>query len=167
MLIRFENLLWCLLLNFVNWMHCRKDKGLYDSEINVWSWRPWHILHLMLKSWRRHQMEAFSALLALCAGNLSVTGELSSQRTSNADFDISLMSVWLSCWTNSLMTGDLRLHGVHVTSSYCYNSSPGLLLSPWELYLTHLFRALFLAHIRLNSGILKENYSYWQSFALE
>ena len=31
-------------------------------------------------SWWRHQMEAFSALLALCAGNSPVTGEFPSQK---------------------------------------------------------------------------------------
>ena len=32
-------------------------------------------------------MEAFSMLLALCAGNSPVTGEFPSQKDSNADFD--------------------------------------------------------------------------------
>ena len=38
-------------------------------------------------------------------------------RASNADFDVSLMWVCKSCWTNGRMTCDLRLHDVHVTSS--------------------------------------------------
>ena len=33
------------------------------------------------KSWWRHQMETFSTLLALCAGNSPVTGEFPSQRS--------------------------------------------------------------------------------------
>ena len=37
------------------------------------------------------QMEVFSALLAFCVGNSPVNGEFPSQRTSNADFDVSLM----------------------------------------------------------------------------
>ena len=36
----------------------------------------------------RHQMEAFSALLAICAGNSPVTDELPSQKASNADLCI-------------------------------------------------------------------------------
>ena len=32
-----------------------------------------------LESWRRHQMETFSALLAICADNLSVTREFPAQ----------------------------------------------------------------------------------------
>ena len=52
-------------------------------------------------AWRRHEMEAFSELLALCAGNSPVTGEFPAQRTSNSDFDVSLMWVWIKCSTSS------------------------------------------------------------------
>ena len=38
--------------------------------------------------WWRHQMEAFSALLALCAGNSPVTGEFPSQRPVMRSFDV-------------------------------------------------------------------------------
>ena len=45
-------------------------------------------------SWWRHEMETFSALLALCAGNSPVTGEFPSQRpvtrSFNAFFDLCL-----------------------------------------------------------------------------
>ena len=37
-------------------------------------------------SWWRHQMEIFSALLALCAGNSSVTGEFPAQRPVTRNF---------------------------------------------------------------------------------
>ena len=37
--------------------------------------------------WRRHQMETFFALLALCAGGSSVTGEFRSQRPVTQSFD--------------------------------------------------------------------------------
>ena len=39
-------------------------------------------------SWWRHQMETFFALLALCAGNSSVTGELSAQRPVTWSLDV-------------------------------------------------------------------------------
>ena len=42
-------------------------------------------------SWWRHQIEIFSALLALCAGNSPVTGEFSSQRLVTRSFDIFLI----------------------------------------------------------------------------
>ena len=39
-------------------------------------------------SWWRHQIEAFSALLALCAGNSPVTGEFLAQRPVTRSFDV-------------------------------------------------------------------------------
>ena len=40
--------------------------------------------------WRRHQMETFFALLALCAGGSSVTDEFRSQRPVTQSFDVFL-----------------------------------------------------------------------------
>ena len=75
-------------------------------------WNQWHFdcfcffLHQLLNSggfpsqsasnaesvpmswWWRHEMEAFSALLALCAGNSLVTGEFPTQRPVTRSFDI-------------------------------------------------------------------------------
>ena len=39
-------------------------------------------------SWWRHQMETFSALLAICAGNSPVSGEFPAQRPVTRSFDI-------------------------------------------------------------------------------
>ena len=39
-------------------------------------------------SWWRHQVEAFSALLVLCAGNSPVTGEFPTQRAVTRTFDV-------------------------------------------------------------------------------
>ena len=39
-------------------------------------------------SWWRHQMETFSALLAICAGNSSVPGEFHAQRPVTRSFDV-------------------------------------------------------------------------------
>ena len=44
----------------------------------------------MKSSWWRHQMETFSTLLALCAGNSPVTGEFPSQRPVTRSFDVFL-----------------------------------------------------------------------------
>ena len=38
--------------------------------------------------WCRHQMETFSALLAICAGNSPVTGEFPAQRPLTRSFDV-------------------------------------------------------------------------------
>ena len=47
-----------------------------------------HMSQDMVNSWWRHQMEAFSALMALCAGTSSVTGEFPGQRPVTRSFDI-------------------------------------------------------------------------------
>ena len=60
-------------------------------------------------AWWRHQMETFSALLALCAGNSPVTGEFPSQRPVARSFDISfdlhlnkqLSKQWWDWWFES------------------------------------------------------------------
>ena len=44
-------------------------------------------LHLYL-SWWRHQMETFSELLAICAGNSPITGEFPAQRSVMQSFDV-------------------------------------------------------------------------------
>ena len=43
-----------------------------------------------LITWWRHQMETFSALLAICAGNSPVPGEFPSQRPGTRSFDVFL-----------------------------------------------------------------------------
>ena len=43
---------------------------------------------LTLISWWRHQMEIFSALLAICAGNSPVPGEFPAQRPATRSFDV-------------------------------------------------------------------------------
>ena len=63
----------------ISWhLTVRRLIELWNSLGRVWSDRPW---------WR-HQMETFSALLALCAGNSTVTGEFPSQRPVTRSFDV-------------------------------------------------------------------------------
>ena len=55
-------------------------------------YNTFHIYHIEIHfgvTWWRHRMETFSALLALCAGNSPVTGELPSQRPVTRSFDAS------------------------------------------------------------------------------
>ena len=62
------------------------------------------------KPWWRHQMETFSALLALCKGNPSVTGGFPSQRLVTQSLMFSLVCLWTNVWANSRDAGDLRCH---------------------------------------------------------
>ena len=50
-------------------------------------------------SWWHHQMEIFSALLALCAGNSPVTGEFPTQRPVTRSFD-----VFFDLWVNKRLS---------------------------------------------------------------
>ena len=46
------------------------------------------MLHVGHNIWWRHQMETFSALLAICAGNSPVPGEFPAQRPMTRSFDV-------------------------------------------------------------------------------
>ena len=46
------------------------------------------LVYVWQLTWWRRQMKTFSALLALCAGNSPVTGELPSQRPVTRSFDV-------------------------------------------------------------------------------
>ena len=54
--------------------------------------RVWHLRDTVswkkMLAWWRHQMETFSALLALCAGNSPVTGEFPTQRPVTRSFGV-------------------------------------------------------------------------------
>ena len=64
-------------------------------------------------TWWRHQMETFSALLALCAGNSPVPGEFPSQRPVTRNFNV-FIDLRLNTWlTNNRDAGDLRRHRAH------------------------------------------------------
>ena len=46
-------------------------------------------IYVICSTWWRHQMGTFSALLALCVGNSTVTGEFPTQRPVTRSFDVS------------------------------------------------------------------------------
>ena len=59
-------------------------------NMGMWYQRQCDIVRFTIKSktWWRHQMEIFSALLALCAGNSPVAGEIPAQRPVTQNFDV-------------------------------------------------------------------------------
>ena len=67
----------------------------------------------LLKPWWRHQMETFSALLALCAGNSPVTGESPHKDQWRGAVMFSLICAWINDWVNNREAGDLRRHCAH------------------------------------------------------
>ena len=68
-------------------------------------------------SWWRHQMETFSALLALCAGNSPVISEFPPPPPPKGQWHRVLMfpliCVWTNGWVNNRHAGYLRRHHAH------------------------------------------------------
>ena len=71
------------------------DVSIYHVDFMVWKLFPHFPDKGMVIEWRygilsswRHQMETFSALLAICAGNSPTTGEFSAQRPVMQSFDV-------------------------------------------------------------------------------
>ena len=80
----------------------------------TWS-TPFTLLHsaLLPSPWWRHQMETFSALLAICAGNsLSLVNSLHKGQWRGA-LMFSLICAWINGWVNNIEAGDLRRHRAH------------------------------------------------------
>ena len=63
--------------------------------------------------WWRHQMETFSALLALCAGNSPVPVNSPHKGQWRGALMFSLICVWINVWENNREAGDLRRHRGH------------------------------------------------------
>ena len=70
-----------------------------------WCKRPW--------TWWRHQMETFSALLALCAGNSPVPMNSPHKGQRRGALMLSFIFVWINDWVNNREAGDLRRHRGH------------------------------------------------------
>ena len=58
-------------------------------------------------------METFSALLAICAGNSPVTGEIPTQRPVTQNFDIFFVLRLNNWFSKQWWAGDLRRHRTH------------------------------------------------------
>ena len=72
-----------------------------------------HICYCLYVTWWRHQMETFSALLAICAGNSPVPGEFPTQRPVTRSFDVTLICARINAWVNNREAGDLRRYRPH------------------------------------------------------
>ena len=73
--------------------------------------------------WWRHQMETFSALLALCAGNSPVPVNSPHKGQWCGALMFSLICAWVNDWVNNRKAGDLRRHRGHydVNVIHVYN----------------------------------------------
>ena len=64
-------------------------------------------------TWWRHQMETFSALLAVCAGNSRWPVNSPHKGQWPGALMFSLICAWINGWVNSGEAGDLRRHCAH------------------------------------------------------
>ena len=84
--------------------HCPVTLGAEHPM--VWLWHG-------LVTWWRHQIETFSALLAICAGNSLVTGESPHKGQWRGALIYPLIYAWMNDWVNDREAGDLRRHRAH------------------------------------------------------
>ena len=86
------------------WQHFSK---LFRMYMHTWTYIQSNM------SWWRHQMETFSALLVIYAGNSPVTSEFPTQRSVTQSFDVFFdlcLNKWLS---NNHEAGNLTCHCTH------------------------------------------------------
>ena len=90
-------------------------------------------------AWWRQQMETFSALLALCAGNSPFTGEFPVQRPMKRSFDISFDPRLNKQLSKQPWGGDFRRHGAHcdVTVMVFLNANTMIYIR-WYISLRHV-----------------------------
>ena len=89
-----------------------------ESIVHIlWAWAArrldWLSVVLVWISWWRHQMETFSALLALCVGNSPVPVKSPHKGQWRGALMCSLIYAWISDWVNNCEAGDLRRHRGH------------------------------------------------------
>ena len=106
-----------LLLLFLLW----RDFILLQVSI-LFFLRIQYITHNSAATWWRHQMETFSALLALCAGNSPVPVNSPHKGQWHGALMFSLICAWISGWVNNREAGDLRRQRAHY----------GVIVMTWE-----------------------------------
>ena len=79
----------CHPLRSLGCKRCRRSlHNVLIPQNNIWLWK-WPDEERMTKfTWWRHQIETFSTLLAICAGNSPVPGEFPAQRPVTRGFDV-------------------------------------------------------------------------------
>ena len=84
--------------------------GVAKVIVNCNVFSPWLICGV---SWWRHQMETFSALLAICTGNSPVPVNSPHKGQWRGALMFSLICPWINDWLNNREAGDFRRHRGH------------------------------------------------------
>ena len=94
-------------------MYVNSRDGAWDGSYDTEPWLDQNrgdAKELLQLPWSRHQMETFSALLAICAGNSPVSGEFPAQRPVTRSFDVFFD---VRVWVNTREAGHLRRYRIH------------------------------------------------------
>ena len=102
-------------------------------------------------SWRRHQMETFPALLAICAGNSPVTGEFAAQRPVTQSFDVFFDLRLAKRLSKNGEASDLRCHCAHYDVTVMHISNSNAILQDITIGVT-IYRGQTTCHV--NNGCL-------------
>ena len=94
-----------------------------------------------LPAWWRHQMESFSASLALCEGNSPITGEFRSQRPVTQSFDV-FIDLRLNSWANH------RDHSAHYDVTVM-----GKTYSNWLVFHLHVWPVSCISNVTYDTYV--------------
>ena len=108
-------------------------------------------------TWWRDQMETFSALLILCAGNSPVIGESPSQSPVTRSFDV-FFDPCLSGWINNGEAGDLRRHHAHYDVIVMYHDSRNT--NRCQISIAIAKQYIYNNHYHLSSHLRKETHMF-------
>ena len=111
---------------------CKAVQRDYTSEFRINILIPL-VVFLCNVAWWRHQMEPFSALLAICAGIHRSPLNSPHKGQWRRALVFSLICVWINNWVNSGEDGDLRRYRAHydvtvMTISHCSCNYPHSIL---------------------------------------
>ena len=97
------------------WIVKGSSQAVQIAAVVIWKAEVHPCQYIQLFTWWRHQMETFSALLAICAGNSPVTGEFPYRRQATRSFDVffDLRLKKINGWVNNSGAGDLRRHSTY------------------------------------------------------
>ena len=95
-------------------------------------------------AWWRHQMETFSSLLAICAGNSPASGEFPAQRPVTRSFDVSFdlclnKRLRKQAWVWWFETHSLILRHAHTNATYYGISCNDIRNTPTSVVFQHIF----------------------------
>ena len=126
---------------------------------------------LIASPWWRHQMETFSALLALCAGNSPVLVNSPHKGQWRGALMFSLICAWINDWVNNREAGDLRRHrghyDVHVMHCVLHIIMLPILLQGISVFLScNGTRQIFIHSFHITDHLLTVTVEWWQHFRM-